>query len=112
MNKLQKKREAMIERLYAEVGEEKLVVMMGMVFQARRKRAGLNEYFRLGNDQCQIKQMLDEFLQSASLRQLKMLQKMADGIIEEIVGDPTEIEKQEKAKLETITEVVKPPIKH
>ena len=37
MNKLQKKREAMIERLYAEVGEEKLVVMMGMVFQARRQ---------------------------------------------------------------------------
>jgi len=86
--------------------------MMGMVFQERRKRTGQSEYFRLGNDQWQIKQMLDEFLQSASLRQLRMLQKMASGILEEIVPFQTEEEKRESAKLETITEVVKPPIKH
>jgi len=58
--------------------------------------------------------MLDEFLQSASLRQLRMLEKMAGGIKEELVTDPQLIKELEEneTKLENATEIVKPPTEH
>jgi hypothetical protein len=80
---------------------------MGFIFQDRRERAGLNIKFRLGNPV----ELLEEFLASASIRQLKILRDVVKGVIvEEVVEVP--IGEKEREQLENITEVVKPPTEH
>jgi hypothetical protein len=110
---LQKKREAIIAKLHAEVGVEKLAACMMFVFQKRRERAGQNPDFRLGGEQ--VEPMLEDFLQTCSMQQLRKLCKIADLIPSEVVTDPQELKEIRAAgkdKVEVITEVVKPPMEH
>lgn len=83
---------------------------MGYIFQIRRERAGISADvgFRL----LEPSRQLDEFLQSASLRQLKMLRTMANGMKEEIVTDPQLLKEADNMECEEISEVVQPPTKH
>jgi hypothetical protein len=106
---MQKKRDAMIAKLRADFTEIILVGCMMHVFKIRRERAGLNaDNFRLENSG----QLLDEFLQSLSIRQLKLVREMAKGARIEVekVTDQ-EIKELEKSE-ELITEVVEPPTEH
>jgi hypothetical protein len=110
---LQKKREAMIKNLHAEVGDHKLVVCMMLVFQKRRERAGQVPDFRLGSEQ-NIELMLADFLQTCSMQQLRMLRKMAHGLTSDVITDPQklkEIVDAGRGKV-VITEKVKPPTEH
>jgi hypothetical protein len=104
----------MIEKLYADFEVEKLVVCMGLVFQQRRERAGQNPDFRLGGERGNIELMLEDFLQACSMRQLRTLRKMADGITSEVAApwELKELQAAGKDAVEVITEVVKPPTEH
>jgi hypothetical protein len=101
-----KKHDKMIERLYAEVDEGRLLASMMAVFEMRRKRSGLSSEFRLGGDPLEI---LDEFLRSSSIEQLKMLRQIAESLIVERV-EPEEVEACEG--LDVVDEIVQPPTQH
>jgi hypothetical protein len=92
-----------IEKLIEDVGKPKLIAAMVFVFQARRERSEFNvPDWRLENPE----QVLDEFLQTSSSKQLKMLRQMTDELMGEIVEEMPGSE-----GLEVVTGVVEPPVK-
>jgi len=62
---------AMIAKLRQDIPTHFLVIAMGLVFQARRKRKGMSSEFAIENPE----QQLDAFLQTCTVRQLKMLRE-------------------------------------
>jgi hypothetical protein len=99
------KRDAMIARLREDFNDIILISCMTQVFRVRRERAGVNADFALENP----RELLDEFLASSSVRQLKILREVAKGMRFEEA--PPE-DKQPDRPTEVITEVVKPPTAH
>jgi hypothetical protein len=67
------KRDAMIAKLRQDFRTSVLVVVMGAVFQQRRKKAGLSPEFVIEDPEHQ----LDALLKTATVRQLKMLREAA-----------------------------------
>ena len=74
MKHTEKKRDAFAAEIRREVRAPRLVAAMLTVMQARRERAGLGADFRLDKDP---EQMLHEFMQASSMRQLKLLREIA-----------------------------------
>src|SRR6266404_4762461 len=88
---LNKKRDALIAKLRADIPKVVLIAAMGFIFQARRGKAGISS--EIPFDIREPEKRLDEFLQTCSVRQLKMLREIAEGIdtTAEEVTDPAEL---------------------
>jgi hypothetical protein len=90
MTTMQRKRDAAIAKLREDIPARLLMLAMGFVFQGRRKKAGISDdvVFAIDNPQ----QELDKFLKTCSMKQLKMLREIANGIVEVGNATPEELE--------------------
>jgi hypothetical protein len=75
-----KKRDALADEIRCEVPLPALAATIGFIIQARRERAGMDPEFSITGD---VGQVVDEFMKTATIRQLKLLRQMALDLEEE-----------------------------